>query len=252
MKHTNILILLCVIFVYSSSCTVTDNQHISKPRSDIIERSVSMTTKNIDIKTLDEVNKKGIDIPELKEGVYIGELTFDKVTFISRVVIDNGRIVEIDIYSEKGKMITTEYEGLINEVISKQSFTTKIAEKNIRDRMILAAIKKTLLEGDCSGTIGNGIITKPAALIYKHIPKYPRELIKQNKMGLVVLQVVVGKDGKPRAVDLQKSSGHIELDKLAIEAAGHCVFDPALNNGEVVEMGVLLYYNFLLKSKYKP
>ncbi|MCK4667387.1 energy transducer TonB [Candidatus Dependentiae bacterium] len=254
MKHTRILIILFLIVVYSSSCTTTDDQQIDQARPDIQSRdlikiSVSTTMADKDILILDEINKKEITIHKLNEGVYIGELKYDEVTFISRVVIYNGKIVKIDVYSERGKMITNECEGLINKVISKQSFAIEIAEKSIRDRMLLATIKMTLLEGEPLGTITDGNITMPAALIYKHLPKYPKESRKQLQSGLVVLQIIVDKDGRPRSVEIQKSSGYIELDKLAIEAARKCVFDPALNYGAKTEMGVLLYYNFILKSK---
>ena len=64
--------------------------------------------------------------------------------------------------------------------------------------------------------------------------------------GTVVLQIIVDKTGNSRSVELQQSSGSEILDEAAVRAGKKCKFIPALNNGEPTEMGVLLYYKFIL------
>ncbi len=91
--------------------------------------------------------------------------------------------------------------------------------------------------------------THPAKLLHKQIPKYPRIARKMGIEGTVVLQIIVDKTGNPRSVELQQSSGSEILDEAAVRAGKKCKFIPALNNGDPTEMGVLLYYKFILKGE---
>lgn len=67
-------------------------------------------------------------------------------------------------------------------------------------------------------------------------PAYPTASIRNGDSGTVTLALLVGADGRVTSSRIQKSSGHRELDKAAINALSLCRFKPAMNNG-VAEAG---------------
>jgi protein TonB len=67
-------------------------------------------------------------------------------------------------------------------------------------------------------------------------PAYPASAARNGDSGTVTLALLVGADGKVTSSRVQKSSGHRELDKAAVNALSLCQFKPAMNNG-VAEAG---------------
>ena len=67
-------------------------------------------------------------------------------------------------------------------------------------------------------------------------PPYPRVAISDGVEGVVLLRVLVGTDGKPIEVSVEKSSGHRVLDR---EAQRHVqrtwTFRPAMRDGQAVQ-----------------
>ena len=67
-------------------------------------------------------------------------------------------------------------------------------------------------------------------------PPYPRVAITDGVEGVVLLRVLVGTDGKPIEVSIEKSSGHRVLDR---EAQRHVLrtwtFRPAMRDGQAVQ-----------------
>ncbi len=90
--------------------------------------------------------------------------------------------------------------------------------------------------------------TRFVKLLRKDIPQYPRLARKLGIEGTVVVRVTVGVDGKPKSVELFTSSTSDILDAAAIRAAESCLFIPAMNNGDLVEQNILIYYKFQLKG----
>ncbi|MFL6676408.1 MAG: energy transducer TonB [Massilia sp.] len=62
-------------------------------------------------------------------------------------------------------------------------------------------------------------------------PEYPANSARNGDTGTVVLALMVGTDGKVSGSRVQKSSGHRELDKAAVNALSMCKFKPAMNGG---------------------
>lgn len=75
---------------------------------------------------------------------------------------------------------------------------------------------------------------------YLHNPKprYPRLSQSRNEQGTVILNVLVGVDGKVREVAVKSSSGFELLDRTAREAVSGWTFVPGKRNGVAVEMSV--------------
>lgn len=76
------------------------------------------------------------------------------------------------------------------------------------------------------------------ALQYAHAPApgYPRTALLAEAEGVVVLEVHVGRDGRPLDVRVHRSSGHRELDRAALrQIQRQWTFQPAMRDGVAVE-----------------
>jgi len=82
-------------------------------------------------------------------------------------------------------------------------------------------------------------------LIYDPEPEYSEEARKQKYQGVVVLQVIVGEDGRPRDVRIARSVG-LGLDEKAQEAVRQWRFAPGIMNGRPVAVLVNIQVNFRL------
>jgi periplasmic protein TonB len=76
--------------------------------------------------------------------------------------------------------------------------------------------------------------TAPSALGYKSMKAvpYPRIATIQRMEGTVILRVLVGADGVPQEIQIDKSSGHAVLDNAARSAVMKWRFEPGTRNGE--------------------
>lgn len=76
--------------------------------------------------------------------------------------------------------------------------------------------------------------TAPSALGYKSMKAvpYPRIAATQRMEGTVILRVLVGADGVPQEIRIDKSSGHVVLDRAARDAVMKWRFEPGTRNGE--------------------
>ena len=102
-------------------------------------------------------------------------------------------------------------------------------------------------------TIGNKTaITEPLAgahLEYEIAPPpaYPRDAVRDGLTGTVTLRVLVGVDGKPVDVQIERSSGHRVLDVAARrQVLAKWRFKPAMQDGQVVQAIGLVPIEFTL------
>jgi TonB family protein len=91
--------------------------------------------------------------------------------------------------------------------------------------------------------VGGGV-SAPRAL-YAPDPEYSEEARKAKWQGTVVLWVIVGPDGRPRDIKIQRSLG-MGLDEKAIEAVRQWKFDPAKKDGQPVAVQINVEVNFRL------
>jgi protein TonB len=91
--------------------------------------------------------------------------------------------------------------------------------------------------------VGGGVSApKP---IFTPDPEYSEEARKVKQMGVVVLSMVVDKDGKTRNIQVLRALG-LGLDEKAIEAVKTWRFDPALKDGKPVDVLVSVQVTFHL------
>ena len=92
-------------------------------------------------------------------------------------------------------------------------------------------------------TVGGGV-SAPRA-IYEPDPEYSEEARKAKYQGTVLLDVVVGADGRPRNLHVLRSLG-MGLDQKAVDAVSRWRFEPALKNGRPVAVRVSIEVDFRL------
>ncbi len=104
-----------------------------------------------------------------------------------------------------------------------------------------------LPQGGGSATTGNTFVafdTKPE--IVKWVPpKYPETARDMELQGTVLVNVLVGTDGRAKTAEVIKSV-HPILDAEALKAALRCIFKPGKQRDFAVEVWVTLPYRFKL------
>ena len=91
---------------------------------------------------------------------------------------------------------------------------------------------------------GSGGVGIPVA-IYSPEPSFSDEARKQKVQGIVMLLLVVGKDGRPYDIHVRQSLG-MGLDERAIEAVKNWRFRPAMLNSQPVDARIAIEVNFHL------
>jgi len=79
-------------------------------------------------------------------------------------------------------------------------------------------------------------------------PRYPLQAYRNHEQGEVLLNVVVGSDGKPRKVSVDKTSGSSALDRAAVDAVKGWQFTPGTRNGVAQEAARQVAVGFKLEE----
>lgn len=113
--------------------------------------------------------------------------------------------------------------AVVNETGSEQIVETGVAE-----------------DAGPTTDMGNGISAAPAAVQLEYLfapaPSYPRNALMRRIEGTVVLQVLVGIDGRPLEVTVSQTSGSRELDEAArSQILKRWSFRPAMKSGHAVQ-----------------
>jgi len=92
--------------------------------------------------------------------------------------------------------------------------------------------------------------TEPSAITYGKQTRvaYPRESLRNREQGTVVLRVLVGADGVPQAVEIEKTSGWPRLDRAARDAVKGWSFHAAMRNGVAHSAWALVPVTFNLQT----
>ena len=78
-------------------------------------------------------------------------------------------------------------------------------------------------------------------------PKWPEGAKARKEAGTVTLKFLIGADGKFKKSQVQKSSGHQDLDEAARAGIEKCGFKPALKAGKPVESWMQMQYVWVLE-----
>ncbi len=97
----------------------------------------------------------------------------------------------------------------------------------------------------------SGAAESPARQLFGPNPEYSKEALSAKLQGKVVLRLVVGTDGRPHDIRVERSLG-LGLDEKAIAAVRQWTFEPALKNGQPVEALVNVEIAFCLSEEECP
>lgn len=85
-----------------------------------------------------------------------------------------------------------------------------------------------------------------ASMIEAIPPRYPYESRRLKEQGTVVLDVLLGTDGRVSSIGVRTSSGHPRLDKAALEAVRRWRWSPTVREGQPVPVRGLVEIPFTL------
>jgi periplasmic protein TonB len=91
--------------------------------------------------------------------------------------------------------------------------------------------------------VGGGV--SAPRVVFSPDPEYSEEARKAKYQGTVVLHLIVGPDGRPRDISLQRTLG-LGLDEKAIAAVRTWRFEPAKKDGQPVSVAINVEVNFNL------
>lgn len=75
-------------------------------------------------------------------------------------------------------------------------------------------------------------------------PEYPALSMRLGESGTVVLEFLIGRDGRVHRSRVEQSSGHPRLDEAARRALSRCKFVPGTINGKPTEAWAKLQYTW--------
>jgi protein TonB len=103
--------------------------------------------------------------------------------------------------------------------------------------------------GGAEPGIPGSAILREATPLYRinKPPPYPGTARRRGYHGTVLLEVLVGRQGKVSDLRVLTSSGYAVLDKAAMESVGEWVFEPGMRGDEKVEMWVRVPIRFELE-----
>ena len=128
---------------------------------------------------------------------------------------------------------------------------TAVATPVLTDGATEQAIESTVVDTGPVGDIAP-IATGPAPVQLEYrsapAPTYPKMAMKRGLTGTVLLQVLVGIDGRPLEVTVAQSSGHRELDEAArTQVLKRWSFQPATKEGKAVQAIGMVPIEFALR-----
>ena len=90
---------------------------------------------------------------------------------------------------------------------------------------------------------------KEAVPVYRvnPAPEYPKMARRRGYEGTVLLEVLVNRNGKVEDLRLSRSSGHLILDRAAMDSVRNWLFEPAKRGDQEVDMWVEVPVRFELK-----
>lgn len=146
----------------------------------------------------------------------------------------------------------SQHENMQEKPLVKKNETSGEEEATSRDEAVdaqssdgLSAAEKIVDGADKKMLAGRVIEAVP---LYRRNPPpvYPRQARRRGYEGVVVLEVLVSREGQAADVKILTSSGHGLLDRAAIKAVREWRFDPGRRGEQEIDMWVQVPIRFQL------
>lgn len=79
-------------------------------------------------------------------------------------------------------------------------------------------------------------------------PAYPAGALRNGDEGTVILAFLVGKDGRVASARIERTSGHRDLDRAALNGLSMCAFKPGTVDGVAYESWARMQYAWTLEN----
>lgn len=134
---------------------------------------------------------------------------------------------------------------ILNPISKTTAHTSNYSEKPVQMKTATPTKKSTAN----SVHVLTNEINREAMPLYRNnpLPKYPKMARRRGLQGMVVLEVLVDKNGEVADLRILTSSGHYSLDKAATAGVKNWTFEPAIREGKKVKMWVRVPIRFELK-----
>lgn len=174
-----------------------------------------------------------------------------KPTLTARQLPADPIIVQVPVVPPKTP--TRQIEPVRHETVAPSTNTTAstVVISNTGSEPV---VDSTIVEDTGPATdLGPATTAAPAAIQLEYLtapaPKYPRTALMRRIEGTVLLQVLVGIDGRPLEVTVSQTSGNRELDEAArSQILKRWSFRPAMKNGQAVQAIGLVPVAFNLRD----
>jgi len=77
-------------------------------------------------------------------------------------------------------------------------------------------------------------------------PAYPAAALRNGDEGTVTLAFLIGKDGRVASAKVERTSGHRDLDRAALQGLSMCAFKPGTIDGVAQESWARMQYAWQL------
>lgn len=101
---------------------------------------------------------------------------------------------------------------------------------------------------DAVSSLAGAVVDREPDYLSNPAPEYPEAARQQQQQGLVILDVIVGMDGRSEAVKISSGSGYYLLDEAARKAVRTYRFRPATIEGVKVRSHVRVPIRFHLNN----
>jgi protein TonB len=110
-------------------------------------------------------------------------------------------------------------------------------------------VREDVSEESPGKDVSTAYMLKEATPLYKDNPppSYPRIARRRGHQGIVILEVLVSREGNVKDLAVHQSSGYASLDDAAKASVWHWLFVPGMEGDRPVEMRVKLPVRFQLK-----
>jgi protein TonB len=245
------LAALFIHMLFLRSCDL----HVQKPAVSIVNQEISITLDHIEPAT-DNEPKQQLQKSKESEPEQVQEIKQEKVeqegekfpsTEVNRVS-ERVEIKEIKTPAQVDSVKEPVKEDRLEAVEETVLGPEKIFEEQLKDEQERSSeIQESFVEEEeNSSSLSSRVIE--AVPLYKRNPPpvYPRRAKRRGYEGVVVLEILVNKQGRPAEIKIVTSSGYGVLDRAAERAVRQWVFEPATRGEEKIAMWVQVPVRFQL------
>ncbi|MFO7667262.1 MAG: TonB family protein [Desulfobacterales bacterium] len=161
------------------------------------------------------------------------------------------RVSELQVSKPEQPAISTRPDVFASSVVTEDSLPSPIGKGNTEGDSKKKSEGSEPSNDQMAGEMQSVLhVVKEAVPLYKanHPPVYPLQAKKRGFEGIVILEVLVTKEGNAGKVSVFKSSHYSLLDEAAVSSVKKWRFEPGKKGDKIVDMPVKIPIRFKLEG----